>query len=110
VAEKAAAEQQEKADGREKLASAAWRKGAERAPAPVEAWGGPGAECNACRDTKATCMWSLGNPKQIQSCDWCRSCKAGCKIGGAPDPRSRVLKPKPVNPGEGVLEDCLAKR
>jgi hypothetical protein len=40
AAEKAAAEQQEKADGRERFAGAAWRKGAEKAPAPVEAWGG----------------------------------------------------------------------
>jgi hypothetical protein len=108
--EKAAVEQQEKADGREKLVSAAQRKGAERAPAPVEAWGGPRAECDACRDAKATCTWSLGNPKRIQSCDRCRSRKAGCKIGRAPDPRSRVLKTKPVNLGEAALEDRPAKR
>jgi hypothetical protein len=110
AAEKAVAEQQEKADGQEKLASAARRKGVERAPAPVEAWGGPGVECDACRDAKATCTWSLGNPKQIQSCDRCRSRKAGCKIGGAPDLRSWVLKPKTVNPGKGASEDRPAKR
>jgi uncharacterized coiled-coil protein SlyX len=55
-------------------------------------------------------MWSSGNPKWIRSCDQCRNRKAGCKIGGAPDPRSRVLKPKPVNQGEGASEDRLAKR
>jgi hypothetical protein len=110
AAEKAAAEQQEKADGREKLASAARKKRTEGAPAPVEAWGGPGAVCDTCRDAKATCTWSLGNPKRIQSCDRCRSRKAGCKIGGAPDPRSRVLKTKVVNPGEAASEDRPAKR
>jgi hypothetical protein len=110
AAEEAAAEQQGKADEREKLASAARKKGAGGAPAPVEAWGGPGAECDACRDAKATCTWSLGNPKRIQSCDRCRSRKAGCKIGGAPDPRSRVLKTKVVNPGEAASEDRPAKR
>jgi hypothetical protein len=110
AAEKAAVEQQEKEEGRERLVGAAWRKGVEKAPAPVEAWGRPGVECDACRDAKATCTWSMGNPNQIQSCDRCQTRKAGCKIGGAPDPRSQVLKPKPVNPGKGASENRPAKR
>jgi uncharacterized coiled-coil protein SlyX len=110
AAEKAAAEQKDKEEGREKLVDAAWRKGVGKAPAPVEPWGGPGTVCDTCRDAKATCTWSMGNPKRIQSCDRCRSRKAGCKIGGAPDLWSRVLKPKPVNPGEGASKDHPAKR
>jgi hypothetical protein len=110
VAEKAAAEQQEKEEGWERLAGTAWRKGVEKAPAPAEPWGRPGMECDACRDAKATCTWSSGNPKWIQLCDRCWNRKAGCKIGGALDLRSRVLKPKPVNQGEGALEDRPAKR
>jgi hypothetical protein len=41
AAEKAAAEQQDKEEGREKLADAARRKGAEKAPAPAEPWVDP---------------------------------------------------------------------
>jgi hypothetical protein len=67
-------------------------------------------ECDTCRDTKATCTWPSGNTKRIQSCDRCWGRKAGCKIGGAPDPWSRVLKPKPVHQGKGALEDRPAKR
>jgi hypothetical protein len=107
--EKAAVEQQEKEEGWERHVGATWRKGAEKAPAPAEPWGGPGTECDTCCDAKATCTWSSGNPKWIRSCDRCRNRKAGCKIGGAPDPQSWVLKPKPVHQGEGASEDRPAK-
>jgi hypothetical protein len=108
--EKAAAEQQDKEEGREKLADAAQRKGAEKAPAPAEPWGRPRTMCDTCCDAKATCVWCNGNTKRIWACKRCWSWKASCKIGGALDPQSQVLKPKLVHQGDGASEDCTAKR
>jgi hypothetical protein len=109
VAEKAVVEQQDKEEGWEKLMGAARRKGAEKTPPLAEPWGKPGMECNTCRNAKATCTWPSGTTKRIRLCDCCRGQKAGCKIGGALDPQSRVLKPKPVQQGEGASEDHPAK-
>jgi hypothetical protein len=80
--EKAAAEQQDKEEGREKLVDVAWRKGAEKAPASTEPWGGPRMECDTCCDAKATCVWRDGNTKRIRACEHCQGRKASCKIGG----------------------------
>jgi hypothetical protein len=96
------AEQQDKEEGQEKLTDAVWRKGAKKAPALAEPWGGPRMECNACRDARVLCAWPSGITKWIRSCDQCQGWKASCKIDGAPDPQSRVLKPKPVQQGEGA--------
>jgi hypothetical protein len=65
AAEKAAAEQQDKEEGREKLADAAWRKGAEKAPALAEPWGGPGTEYDTCHDAKATCVTHVAMPRPL---------------------------------------------
>jgi hypothetical protein len=108
--EKAAAEQQNKEEGREKLAGAAWRKGAKKAPALAEPWGGPGMECNTCHDTGTTCIWPSGITKRIHSCECCQGQKARCKIDGALDPRSWVLKPKLVQQGDRTVEGHLTKK
>jgi hypothetical protein len=101
--EKAAAEQQDKEEGRQQLADVVRRKGAEKSPALAEPWGRPRTEHNMCRNAKVTCVWPSGNTKWIRSCERCQGQKAGCKIDGALDPWSWILKPKPVRGSSGQM-------